>query len=240
MKSEVLKYVINNDNNDLLEKDLEIYRRLCVSGALLVPAFWIVHKSINPNIIDFITPRLVLSVLFILIFIGSYINNYIKSNIVNFMGIVYYLLTILLIYLNFINDFSDHFLGLIITCFAITVLGLKKQKHLILYNFSILILTSLACLLADNPQIDKSLLISNFASVSLISYIVSRASIKNQEEIAIREQLMTTIFDESADALFLVAPTTQKIITCNARATIFYEEEKKRIKRKQYKRPKKT
>jgi diguanylate cyclase (GGDEF)-like protein/PAS domain S-box-containing protein len=225
MKSEVIRAVISHKKNDeFLNKELKTNRILCLLGTILIPAFWIVHKSINPSIIDLLTARLFLSFLFLFVFTASYTSKFIRINIVYFMEVLYYLLSIMLIFFNYLNQFSDHSIGLIITSFAITLLGIKRRINLILYPLSILTISIFTCFLVASPLVNRSLFISNFASVSLISYIVSISRLKKQEEIAIREELMTTIFDESADALFLFDVTSRELISCNFKALTIFKE----------------
>ena len=228
MKSELLKSIIGNKNNsDSRDTNLNFCRLLCIVGAILIPAFWFVHKLINPDVVDFLTARLLLSLLFISIFTASYINNFIKANIIDFLDLLHYILSFWFVYLNYLNEFSDHSIALVVTTFGVIVLGLKRRIHLIIYPLTIVFLTGLACVLVPNPQVDRVLFMSNLATVSLISYLVANSRLRIQEEIVIREELMTTIFNESADSLFLVEPNSQKIINCNKRASIIFEQKEK-------------
>lgn len=215
MNSKSIKRLISSNDNTFIDKNLRFCRNLCLLGTILIPGFWFIHKSINSNITDFLVLRLIIASLFIIILIGSYINNYIRKNISFFLELLHYLISIWLVYLNFLNQFSDHSIALIVTTFGTIVLGFKRRIHIVVYPLTVIFLTSLACLLTANSQVNKGLFISNLAGVSLVSYIVANARLKILEEIAMREELMTTIFEESADALFLVEFSTQAILSCN-------------------------
>jgi len=228
MKSDLFKLIISNKkNDDALIKSLKLYRIFCFLGAILIPGYWFFHNFANPSSIDYLTLRLILSFAFTFVFIASYTSRYVKNNIIYFLEFLHYSVTIWMIYLNYINNFSDYFIGLIVTTVGIIVLGLKRRIHLIIYPFTVVCLTSLACVLVAKPEIDRGLLISNLATVSLISYIVSNSKLDIQEEIVIKEELMRTIFDESVDALFLVDPATRKILNCNISATSLFEQNEK-------------
>ena len=219
MKSDLIKLLVSkNKNEDWLNKDLRSYRIFCLISIILLPVFWFIHKYNNPNVIDYLELRLILAFIFIFVFIGSYINNYIKKRFTNLITLVYYVLTTWIIYLNFLNRFQDHAIFLIITTFGIMVLVLKKRSDLITYAFFVIILTSIACFLINNLYFNKGMYISNLVTVSLISFIVANSKFKIYEENAIIEELMTTIFDESADALFLADRDNQQIIYCNYRS----------------------
>jgi len=225
MKSEFIKSVISNKKKDnLFNPDLEAHRILCILAASMIPLFWVFHKSVNPNAIDSIIARLFFSLLFLCIFLASFKIDYAKKNIIYFIEVLYYLLTFWLIYITYLNQFSYAYsFAVAITSFAVTIFEFKRRIHLILYPLTVLICSGFAGFSVTDPQVNTQLFISNLFSVGLISYIVSNSRFKTQEENSVREELMTTIFDESADALFLVDPTTEKIMNCNICAKNMFE-----------------
>lgn len=225
MKSEILKLVIKDKKNDsLINSNLKSYRILCLIAVILIPAFWLVHKSINADVIDFLSVRLIFSLLFFTVYLVSFISNYAKENIIYFVKFLYYLLTFWLVYLNFLNKFSSHYIALVVVAFCITLFEFTKPIQLIVYPSILISVTSLACFLITVPDFSKALYISNLATVSLMAYIVSTSRLKIQEEIAIKQKLMTTIFDESADALILFDPDSQTTISYNAHTQALFEE----------------
>lgn len=229
MKNERLESVFSKtENNDFLDTDLKEYRIFCILATIFIPCFWIIHKTINPSVIDYLAVRIILACLYSLVFIGSYISKAFQKNIVYYMETLYYIVTLWLIYLNFLNHFSDHSIALMIIVFGIIVIGFKRRKNLILYPMLTLLLSSLACILDNNAQTNRVLFISNLAAIILISYIISNSRLNSKEEIAIRGELMTTIFDNSGDALFLVELNSQEIIEYNSNATVFLEDSEKK------------
>lgn len=225
MKSKLVKYIISNKKeNDLLNPDLAAHRILCILAVIAIPIFWIFHKSVDFNAIDSITVRLLFSLLFFCIFLASFKIKYVKNNIINFIEVLYYFLTLWLIYITYLNRFSYVYsFAVAITGFSVTIFEFKRRIYLIMYPLTVLVFSSIASFYVTNPQINPQLYISNLFTVGLISYIVSNSRFKSQEENTIREELMTTIFDEAVDALFLVDPETDKIMSCNIYAENTFE-----------------
>lgn len=219
MPSELFKLIfIKKTQKDLLNEEINSYRIVCLIGAFLIPAFWIVHKTTNPNIVDSLEIRIFLSLLFLMVFFSSYINEHTKKNMFIYMECLYYIISFWIIYLNFINKFADYFMVLMGFPLGVMTLGIKRRFQLIAYPLTILFLTILASLLVTEAEINVKILISNIATILLISYIVSVSRLNSQEENSIREKFMTSIFNESADALFLLDPHNKKVIDLNRTA----------------------
>ena len=230
MNIELLELNINHKKNGyFLNQSLTSYRLICIAGALLVPLFGIFHKLNDPKNFDSITTRIIIAFLFTFIFIFSYKkDSCIQKNICLFMDFLYYIVTIWILYINLLNQFSyEHSMALMMVVFGSIVVGFRKNQHLISYCVVILSLTIFTCFLVTEPRIGRVLFVSNLVSISIISCIVSISNIKTQEKLVIREELMKTIFNEGADALFLVSRITQVVISCNNYASIIFEVDEK-------------
>lgn len=219
-------------SGEALNQDLVYSRIICIAGVLLVPVFGIFHKLNNPTAIDSILVRLIIGLLFFLVFVLSYINySYIQKKINFFLDLLYYIVSVWILYLNLLNKFSyDHAMALMMVVFGSIVVGFRKNSHLIWYCIIILILTILTCVLVNKPHIGRVLFVSNLLSISIISSIVSIVKNKIQKELIVRKKMMETIFQESADALFLVNYINLTVISCNNFALRIFEiDEEKEI-----------
>ena len=170
MNSKIIDAITSNKTSDiLLNENLKASRILCLSVVFFVPCFWLIHHLVNPKVLDYLQPRIGIALLALFIFIFSYINDAFKYKIDYFMLFLYYIITIWIVYLNYSNSFADYYTVLMLATFAIMFLGLKKTTDLKIYATVILCLTILTCYLVKEPQLNRFLVISNFASVTLIS-----------------------------------------------------------------------
>jgi len=225
MNFKFLKLNLSDKDEGLLNQSLASSRLICIAGAILVPVFGTFHKLSNPNVIDFITFRIIIAFIYILILIFSYQENgWLQKNIDYCLQILYYVVSIFILYLDLLNGFSyDHSIALMMVILGSMVVGFRKNSHLVTYCATILTLTIFACFIVTKAQVNKVLFISNLLTACIIAGMVLSANIKAQKEIFIKEKLMKTIFDESVDALFLVDSATRMVIKLNKNASLLFE-----------------
>jgi diguanylate cyclase (GGDEF)-like protein/PAS domain S-box-containing protein len=221
----------NKSDSESINRDVRLYRRLCLVAAILAPLFGIVINFTHPDVPDLSAgERLFSSLIFLFILTLSYTSKFIRKNIIYFMNLLFYIASFEAIYVAYLNNFTADFsMGLLMIIFTVN-LCFKKGSHLALFNFSNIILIAVLLSKVTNPQINPFLYSSNLITMSIISYIILNHRLRKEVKILAGEDLMKTIFNEAVDALFLVEPDTKKIITCNKRAIeIFAKGDKTKL-----------
>ncbi len=208
-------------------KDLQTARILCLVVTVLIPLLGVIYEGLNPEARNYASDRVVLPLIGLFFVYLSYKFRLIRDRLHQIVHVFYYLVTLWTILVASVNHFSvEYALGLVAVISASSI-GFRSINQLSSYFLLTITTSSLACWLVPDPAIDRNIFVGSIAIIGLISFIALRTRLVIQQNLAISEDLMKTIFDESADALFLVKQEDQKTIDCNLRAVEMFEAEDK-------------
>jgi PAS domain S-box-containing protein len=210
------------DSDPHHEADFLIYfRHLMLFAAVFIPAFGFIHKTINPQVVEPFAERFALAFVCLAVYILSHVSENVRKRIVLFAYIVFYIISFWTIRLLILNQFAiDYIYGLIIVIYG--SVGLKRHTDLAIYYFAIISILMIAYHSSIRPQVSEWLLLCTLAASGFISYVIFSARIKLQEELVTNEKLLKLVFNESADALFLVDADSGAIVDYNDRALALF------------------
>lgn len=210
-------------SNKNFDQSLIFYRTLAILAAVLIPLFGVIKKITDPNAVDWMSLRLIISAVCLSYFFLTAKNALAKKYAVPFFYFVLYCLTLWQFALMYANSVSVGFSFAFLLLIFGSTLAFKKRKSLAAYVFFATIGTFTTSTFISEPAIKPLMLVSVIFAIGLISYFVLSSRIKIQTALSDSERLMSSIFEDSADALFLVALETNKILNCNEQALNLFQ-----------------
>ncbi|WP_169513443.1 sensor histidine kinase [Flexithrix dorotheae] len=184
----------------------------------------------------------------LLVFIGSFINSFIRRNIQSITYLLFGLLTCWVHYVLFINQLHTNYIYAVILCFLAMALCFPKELYLRYFVTGYFIITSIVTLSIANPINNQLSFLSVMATICALDYITitymltSRKNLyfsnlkhdKLNKQLLVREKeldqnkrLFQSVFEQSADAIFLISKSSEEIKNCNQRAVLLLEASSK-------------
>ena len=171
-----------------------------------------------------------LMVFFFLAFISSYLSEFVKKNFTTVLFIGYIHATLNVLYINYNTGFQlDYFIGLLT---AIIFIGLVIQNHKLatLYSVLALLMTGVTIYLSGQihnlPELPQYYLLLIF-SFGVVNFFVSRFRSLFYSKIDFNNSLLSRVFQDSPDALFLVKKETNIIENVNDSVLLLFKTEDK-------------
>jgi PAS domain S-box-containing protein len=193
-----------------VDTDLRTYRVLCLVAAFFLPLLGFIHQATNPQALDSLTQRFILSALCLVVFL---LSLRLQKGLLIFAYAMFYGLTVWLIHRNFVNQFSvDYMVGLLMGVLAMSV-GFQSPRHLAIYCVTTSLLTAVACVFVTDPQVGRILPISAVSILSVIAYIVLSSRLRTQAELAMSERTLREAHDTLESR---VQERTAELIRANA------------------------
>lgn len=156
----------------------------------------------------------------------SFIIKYIKDHLQQVIVLTVYAIMIQSTMECADNNFEpDHVIALFITLMACS-LAFKKAWHLnifIIFNIVLIITVSNSV----ETKIDSEVLAVLFLIGGGIQILAFGSRLRSQEKLRKSEDLFKNIFNESADANFLMTMDSSKVLSCNNKAVQMFEAESK-------------
>jgi signal transduction histidine kinase len=177
-------------------KDLYNFRWLLFICTILHVMMGYIRNKTEPNAIDPINVRIVISLYGFIFFCLSFINNYFKKNLRLFGYGFGYLISLNMFYVIVANHFiATYTIGIFLVLFGVSII-FKKIQGLIIYVTFMLIIAAISCNMVVNPQTNLKIFFSAFFCIGLIICLALSAKIKTSEEL---ENLNILLFNEIAD-----------------------------------------
>ncbi|MBX2844510.1 MAG: HAMP domain-containing histidine kinase [Flammeovirgaceae bacterium] len=211
---------------------------------ILLPISGLFINQIEPELNDPLMLRLAVSFPAILIFSGSFFNEFIRKNIQSLTYLLFGSLTFWVHYVLYINHLHTNYIYAVVICFLAMALCFPKELYLRYFVIGYFIITSAVTFSISSPINHQLSFINVMAIICALDYITitymltSRKSLyfSNLEHDKLNKQLLVsekkldqnkrlfqTVFEHSADAIFLVEKTSEEIKNCNHRAVVLLE-----------------
>ena len=221
--------LLNNNIKSALG-DFFYYNTILLMFALLYPASFFINKGINPEVEEFLFPRLFVAVLPLLIIVSSLVFDYVKNNLLYFIQAVFYIAVLHTIGLYFVNEFDGDFQPAIIALLLIGILHFRAVWSAVI--FCLINLTLLEFFILKNPTVaypSPLLFTLVLLAVMLAGIFFLYFRIKTSKHSGSNETVLKNLLNESPDAWLLANPADCKIIECNTRAVELFSGSKKEI-----------
>ncbi|MFQ5571185.1 MAG: response regulator [Rhodothermales bacterium] len=188
----------------------------------MILSFGIVRHIANPDTVDPLLERFLAAAVCLGYYAATYFSARVRAHPQRWATLMICVVSLWLTHLSYLTGFSyNSAFGLIILLVACS-LAFKTPRALVLYLGGLLLTISVAVLLVPEPEVNPPFYISALFSISLIVFFSLRSRLKIQKDLADSEAIMSSIFNESADALLLVDPQTGRVTTCNNRALALF------------------
>jgi PAS domain S-box-containing protein len=181
-----------------------------------------------PGTIDPWIPRITVSLLAAYVLAASFISKAVRKNIDIYIYFWFYVSMMWTLWLLVINHFSGAYvIGVFTNMTTYGVLVLRKPLLATVFLLLLSLFSVVASVMVTNPQTDPMTFAFMISLNALIVGLISRARRLAEQTSAQRGQAFRTIFNESADALFLAENDTRKITDCNQRAITLFDAKDK-------------
>ena len=211
----------------LYEKDLQIYREFCIVVMVLIPILGGIYENTNPGAKNFVTDRIILALVGLSVVGLSYKIQLLKIWMRQIVYFFNFTVTLWSILVASVNHFSvEYVFSLVIVILASSV-SFTSVNQLSWYFLLTISSSALAGWYDPNPYVNRNIFIGSIATVGLISFLALRSKLLIQKTLEISEELMKTIFNESADAMFLVDREKQDTVDCNVSAEKMFKAKNK-------------
>ncbi|MFQ3548462.1 MAG: EAL domain-containing protein [Armatimonadota bacterium] len=223
----LLSSVLNDDKTPterIEQRSFSVSILLASALAVFYPLYYFLHKTLNPNIIDNLPIRIIVSSsIFVIILLSSRINI-LKKNYRYIFPAIAYLMSFKVLYLAYINGFSpDYTIGYMLI-FVGSSLLFKTITSLAVYNIfttTVFIGVSLISNGIQNMAYSVSILVW-----CIVSYIVYNQKLTMEKETITGWEVVESIVNQSYDAVMVVEPLSMKIVYCNPASLILFDAEK--------------
>lgn len=143
---------------EIPEVEVPMYRLWAFAVALFLPVYGLVVLSLDPNAIDFLWHRIILACLWIIVFLSSFRNSFIKKNLGFFVFLGNFLTTSWVIWIVHVNSYSGNYcIGLLLTLSGLGITFRRVGGLMVYYGISLIILGISFCFV-EETLVDKGLL----------------------------------------------------------------------------------
>lgn len=212
-----------NSSSDSSSELINAHRLICVFSFVMLIFIGFLPQPPNTFAIEPLWERIAVSSYFLVIFILSFTFPFIRNSFTYFIYIGLYLVFGWHVRLASLNHFSLYYaLSLFVGLSGSSVFFRQFRSLLFFYTYAIL---TVAFSLYYSPaiQVNPLTYLAYLASVCFIYFIVFSLRIRSQNQLTQSKDSLSTVFEESADALFTVDLATLKTISCNQRAVSLFE-----------------
>jgi methyl-accepting chemotaxis protein len=210
---------IEQDNHVLnkIEQNFKAYKVMAILAAIFYPLMGFIILKNEPTRLAFIEQRSLIGFLFLLILIIGSFNQKVKEHIYKLSLIPAFLIGFHTIYMSYWNNFTaSDMRNVTIFTFLVSVFVLNGKLELLAFLIGMSLFSSIAVFLAPPFQGRVTFLISILV-ISIVIYFIQLSKFKLQKS-AINENFLNTIFNSSADAIFIIKEDSKEIINCNKKA----------------------
>ncbi len=221
---------LDSNPNTLLplsEKDLQIYREFCIVLTVLIPILGGIYESTNPDAKNYVTDRIIMVLIGLSVVGLSYKIQLLKIWMRQIVYFFSFTVTLWSILVASVNHFSFEYVFSLVVVILASSVSFTSVNQLSWYFLLTITSSALAGWYDPNPYVDRNIFIGSISTIGLISFLALRSKLFIQKNLEISEDLMKTIFNESADAMFLVDRKKQDTVDCNASAVNMFKADSK-------------
>jgi PAS domain S-box-containing protein len=208
---------------DRVEDNAQIFRLYCLIGAVISP---IIFLAIIPDVNEVVNTTLTIFVptIFIILYWSTHKFEYARKNIGLIIFIFFMALNVYGIYNLYSKEFShDAFVGFMLGFFVISM-AVQNHIYSLVFTLFSLFTASVACAIGGgNGEVSLFILASFIVIIGLVAYVVLIYRTKIIKKLGKSEKYMSTIFDNSYEAILLVDFFSRKVVDCNEVAVKLFE-----------------
>jgi PAS domain S-box-containing protein len=222
--------ILNNNNLKSRLGELFYYRTILLLISILYPASFFINKGMNPDVNEFLFPRLFISIFPLVIVAFSLILDFVKKHILYFIQIVFYIAVLHTIGLYYVNGFDNDFQPAITALVLIGILHFRAIWSAVI--FCLVSLTLLEVFIVQNPTLAfPSPIIFTLILIGVMAagVLFLNFKLKSLKHTGNNEKVLKDLLNESPDAWLLTNPFDCKIMECNTRAVELFSNNKKAI-----------
>ena len=221
--------ILNNNIKSSLG-ELFYYRTVLWLFSILYPASFFINKGINPEVNEFLFPRLFIAILPLVIALLSLFIGFVKKYLPEFIQAVFYIAVLHTVGLYYVNYFDNDFQPAIVALVLIGILHFRAVWSAVI--FCLVVLTMLETFIIQNPTLAfPSPLVFTLVLLSVMAggILFLNFRYKTSSRTGNNEKILRDLLNESPDAWLLANPGDCKIIECNNKAVEIFSGNKKSI-----------
>jgi len=211
--------IFNNFNIRLKKDDLRLNRIALIVVAVSFPIVGIIINRIAPEIYDPLYLRLIIALLTVGVFTGTFFEK-IKKKYRIYFDTLLVTIVIWTDFIAFMNNFSFQTSLIYIAAISIVSFALTSYKEVALFSVISLIITILFLLSSNIPTVDIFSFIVSIIFIQFVAFIVIRSKNNSEKKLKESEEKLQAIIRSSPDGIGIsdingniefVAPQTQAL-----------------------------
>ncbi len=209
----------------LTEKEVKIYRTLYAFAGIITPVFAFLWTHFYSNTVLIRSVSVAFSVYYILLFFLSYKTKYLQQRMHYFLYVSYYFVSAFVVYLGYINKFSEGYALLLTIVVFYIILTFNRLSDLLYYLIGTmtLIVATLYLLKLQNQGTNHIIIGANFVVFSVIAVFNLHIRIGFERSLKESYQDYQRLLDSSPDGI--IVHENMKIVYINAAAIEMYNED---------------
>lgn len=196
---------------------LRHYRFFSIVGVIAIPLYYYILKATVQGEVDFMSLRLVLSVLCLLGFVFTFSKGIVKQYLDEYTLFIVLSISLHGIFLLHLNQFNyDFIVAFYFTSILCSVAVRKRNNLIILLTVTFISFTAIS--FVHNPLGTSVFYILTVGITFLTTYFILNHIHSLENEIQLRGRITEALFSESPDAVFFVDKHTDNIVDVNNKA----------------------
>lgn len=185
--------------NNFQGQEIKTLRSLCLLGGFSAPIITLVWELAYPDLICSELAASLFSGVFFVIYFLSYKNNYVRKNVLSFLGVVLGLISIFGLYFAYLNKFSEDFPYLFFIIILVATLVFKRLSCLLIYEFLMLFLVGLGMRFSSEANNKIGSIIILLILFDLVAYLLLKSELEIEQMLTETRQhyyMLLEIFPE--------------------------------------------
>jgi signal transduction histidine kinase len=199
---------------------VQLYRLMSLLGAFLITSLSLVYRAAYPEAVSPGWLYLGLSVLFIGLFVASYVSRQVRRHYTGLMWVLLYAQMIWITAVAMLNQFGNQYALAVLLVYAsigvVIELGARSFRPILWFLGSGYLLTAGALFLTSAPQSEPSVLLGIMAIVALTIGFSLRGRLSIREKLTNREKKI----EERRRKLELLYESTGRLLAVDSREDV--------------------
>ncbi|HHV71664.1 MAG TPA: EAL domain-containing protein [Clostridia bacterium] len=208
-----------NRQEQHLSNELQTLRALCLLGGFATPVILIVFKLYYPDLLIGNLNAIVLTGVFFLIYVTSYVSSFVQKNVLSFLYGTSYLASAMCFLYAYRNNFLESTVYLFMSIIFISTLLFKKPSHLLAYGVFILALIGFSFYFSPGTRFKEGIIILLLVLSVFVAYLILKLRYDIEKALAESEKhyrALVEVFPEplivhQEGEIIYFNPATQKI-----------------------------
>ena len=158
-------------------------RSLTILIAVLNPVLLVVERLITPSLLEYPYVRLILSLISLSIFVGSYLTPFIRKYFTDITYLLIYAFVAHIVALTYLNQFIFYYCSLLLSLVIASAFYFQSKKQLLIFQVSMLVLILQASVLSVNTTVNIWMFLSFYVVLNILVYFIQTAVIRQNNEL---------------------------------------------------------